>query len=170
MGLSASYVAASDADLAALEMLDPDTAGDEAFEILGRWYAENPTAEIGTSWHGLHYVLTGLADSTSRAGVPLSEAVLGCWESGAGTDGYATAVASRDVPRLLAALRAVDREALVDAFDPGQLAAHDIYPAIIWLRDRPKTLVLGLLDALDTLTAFWEATSARGLGALVRVS
>lgn len=165
MGLSASYVAASDDDLRALSRLDEDALGDA---VLAIWDGAT-TAGIEKAWHGLHFVLTGRDDSTSIGGVPLSEAVLGTFDTDTGNGAYATIVRSDRVPDLLAALRAVDREELVDGFEPARLAEHDIYPANIWLRDPPKALVLELLDALDALTELYEAAHARGLGVLVQV-
>lgn len=169
MGLSASYVAVGDDELSSLERLDHDAVGDAVAEGMWTGWSENPSAGIETQWHGLHFVLTGRDDSISISGVPLSEAVLGTFDFDAGHEGYATIIRSGRVPEILAALQAVDREALVDEFEPARLAERDIYPSTIWLRDPPKSLVLALLDALDTLTAFYEAARSRGLGVLVQV-
>ena len=169
MGLSASYVAVSDDELSSLERLDPDAVASAVADAMWTRWADNPSAGIETQWHGLHFVLTGRDDSTSISGVPLSEAVLGTFDFDTGSGAYATIVTAARVPELLGALRAVDREALVDGFEPARLAERDIYPATIWLRDSPKALVLALLDALDTLTTFYEAAHSRGLGVLVQV-
>lgn len=169
MGLSASYVAVGDDELSSLERLDHDAVGEAVMEGMWTGWSANPSAGIETQWHGLHFVLTGRDDSTSISGVPLSEAVLGTYDFDAGHDGYATIVRSGRVPEILAALQTVDRDALVDGFEPARLAERDIYPSTIWLRDSPKALVLGLLDALDTLTAFYSAVDSCGLGVLVQV-
>ena len=169
MGLAASYTAAHDDDLGSFYALDADAVGEAVQEAIWDRWATNPSVGIEKTWHGLHFVLTGSADSVTLGDVPLSEAVLGSYEFDAGTGGYATIIRSDRVEALLAALRAVDRELLVETFEPSQLAEQDIYPANIWLRDDPKSLVLELIGSLDTLIEFYEATRALGMGVLVQV-
>lgn len=169
MGLNATYHATSDADLAALASMAPEEAYESIQDFYDSRWADNPSVDIGTMWHGLHYLLTGRTDSTLVYGVPLSCAVLGASEEFDAGEGYVTVVGAQKVAGLLAALRDVDRDQLVRAFDPAQLAAEDIYPSHAWRPAEREALAARLVGALDTLVDFYTETQARGLGALVTV-
>lgn len=169
MGLNATYHAVSDDDLAALAMLPSEEVYESIQDSYDSRWAGNPSGDIGTMWHGLHYALTGYPDSTLIDDLPLSCAVLGTSEEFDAGEGYVTVVGSQEVAGLLAALRAVDRDRLVRSFDPAQLAAEDIYPSHAWRPAAREALAVQLVESLDSLVVFYTEAQARGLGVLVTV-
>lgn len=169
MGLNATYRAVTDDDLTALALMPPEEVYESIQDSYDSRWAGNPSGDIGTLWHGLHFVLTGYPDSTLIDDIPLSCAVLGASEEFDAGEGYVTVVGSQEVAGLLAALRAVDRTQLARSVDPAQLATEDIYPAHAWRPADRDALAAQLVDALDSLVVFYTQTQARGLGALVTI-
>lgn len=169
MGLNATYRAVTDDDLTALALMPPEEVNESIQDSYDSRWGSNPSGDIGTMWHALHFVLTGYPDSTLIDDIPLSCAVLGASEEFDAGDGYVTVVGSHEVAGLLAALRDVDRAQLARSVDPAQLAEEDIYPVHAWRADERGALAEQLVDALDSLVVFYAQTQARGLGALVTI-
>ena len=169
MGLNASYYAVTDDDLTALALAPAEDVYEAIQDAIGSRWEGNPSTDVATMWHALHFVLTGYPDSTLIDDLPLSCAVLGASEEFDAGEGYVTVVGSHQVADLLAALRTVDRAQLARAVDPERLAEEDIYPARAWRPDDRAALGAQLVKALDNLVVFYEATHARGLGALVTI-
>ncbi len=120
--------------------------------------------ELGTSWHGIHYLLTG----APRGGPPPLDFLLdGLWFGGALGDQWGEPLLHEppNVRRIARALRALPRDQVALRFDGGTMMQLDIYPHA-WSND---TADVGtrLLDDLDRLRSFVHHTASIGDGLLV---
>lgn len=93
------------------------------------------------SWHGLHYVLTGTAgEADGPLGFLLSGGeTVGEPDEDDGTDIPARLLLPDLVRRLDAALAGITGAEFARRFDPGRLAAEDVYPDI-WRESREDLL------------------------------
>ena len=144
------YLTVSDLD--ALEA-DPDVAG--------LWFADQEPLDLGTAWHGLHFLLNGSAWGGSA---PLFDAVLGGTALGDPTSyepiRFLSTVA---VAAVAAALPRADE--LVPRFTHKALRQAEIYPDSAW--DQPDALTAHLLPAYASLTALFARAAAAGEAILI---
>jgi hypothetical protein len=88
--------------------------------------------DLDKSWHGIHYLLTGMAGPVPE---PLGQAIMGGMEIGEdlgmGPPRFLEAAVVRKIAEQLAD---VSDEILRVRFDPKQMDALDVYPKI-WVRD-----------------------------------
>jgi hypothetical protein len=108
-----------------------------------------PTVYLDTMWDGLHYLLTGASAVAPRDDDPLSESVVGVHALGG--DDFVGCTENDEVPAIIDALDALDREALLHQANFPAFAAAGIFPNI-W-SDEPHVLRAELADALDAVTA-----------------
>jgi hypothetical protein len=135
------------ADVAALER-DPD---------LGAiWMADHEPVDIGTAWHGLHFLLTGSAWGGSP---PLRDAVLGGVPLGDPTSYEPVRFVSVDQVKAVAEALP-PAEQLVPRFTHKAMRQAELYPDTAW--DDPEALSGFLLPAYAELCdVFCQAAAAR---------
>ncbi|RKE11437.1 uncharacterized protein DUF1877 [Catellatospora citrea] len=122
-----------------------------------------PELDLGKSWHGVHYLLTGTAwDISQGAG----EAVLGGEEIGEdGGYGPARLFTPEAVRAVAAALDALDVDALRARFDPQAMTALDIYPNL-WAEMEFDYLAQNLTD----LHRFYRSAADDGQAILLVIT
>jgi hypothetical protein len=115
--------------------------------------------DIDKAWHGIHYLLTGLADGGA---LPQSLAVIGGQEFGPDV-GYGPArfLTAEQVRSVATSLSGISEEALSQRFNPKDMEAKQIYPAVIWVRDGHEALDYAL-EYYQQLQAFYQEAAARG--------
>lgn len=122
--------------------------------------------DLDTSWHGIHFLLTGTA---SEGHAPLDFLERGGREVGDVDLGYgpARAFLAAQVQAIHAALEQVDDAELAHRYDPQRMRMLEIHPDI-W--DRPAEEgdpLAELLSYLGELRRFLARVSERGHGMLV---
>lgn len=117
-----------------------------------------PTVHLGTMWDGLHYLLTGTSAAAPRDDDPLSESVVGVHVFDG--DDFVGCTENDELPAIIEALDAVDRDALLRAADFTDFAEAGISPNI-W-EGEPSVLRAGLADALDALAAVHRRAADEG--------
>jgi Domain of unknown function (DUF1877) len=115
--------------------------------------------DLDKSWHGVHYLLTGQSQGGPE---PQSLAVFGGEEFGPEI-GYGPArfLTADQVQEMADALARLPAEVLAKRFNPEDMAAKEIYPDVIWLRDGPRALDYAL-EGYQRLQAFYRDAAARG--------
>jgi hypothetical protein len=115
--------------------------------------------DIGKSWHGIHYLLTGSAAAVAG---PLSYAILGGTRILKDGKPISTSYLSPEQVRALAsALDLTSAADLRERFDPNAMKAHAIYPTVIW-KENPDDELEILLDDFQRLVAFYRTNANRG--------
>lgn len=130
---------------------------------------EGEGSDLDKAWHGIHYLLTRTA---SAGAPPLDFLVAGGRAVGAEDLGYgpARAFTSGEVQSIDTALRGVPEAELRRRFDPPDMLAKEIYPAM-WDRPPAQQDTLGyLLEYVGTLKEFVESTARRQLGLVIYLS
>lgn len=115
--------------------------------------------DLDKAWHGIHYLLTGLADGGAQ---PQSLAVFGGEEFGPEV-GYGPArfLTAEQVRSVAESLSGLSPEALAQRFDPKDMETKQIYPDVIWVRDGEEALDY-VLDNYQQLQVFYRDAAARG--------
>jgi hypothetical protein len=146
---------------------DPDTVDTLLYDDLDDEDAEMPEPELDLdkSWHGIHYLLTGTA---WEIGPGAGEAILGGEPIGA-DNGYGPArlLSAESVRAISAALNALDVETLRARFDPGAMAAADIYPNL-W--SQPDEFDSYLASNFTELQRFYRAAAESGDAVLLALT
>lgn len=139
-------------DLDALEA-DPDVAA--------LWFADGEPLDLGTAWHGIHFLLNGSAWGGSP---PLFDAVLGGTAVG-DPSSYEPIrfVSPAQVQAVAAALPSA--EELTPRFTHRALQQAEVYPDSAW--DRPDALTGFLLPAYAQLVALFQQAAAAGEAVLI---
>lgn len=121
--------------------------------------------DLATSWHGVHYLLTGTAWDTSTT---LGLAVLGGREVGDDVGyGPPRLLEPGEVREIATALADVDHELLRQRFDPGAFAGAEIYPTGIW---NEAAFDDYLLPHLADLTQFYSDAAQSGSAVLLELT
>ena len=156
MGIATFFVPVSAATLATLRR-DPDNAEamlypDDDADVEGSF-------DVDKAWHGLHYLLTG----TGYEGeAPIRWAILGDQDLGADLGmGGSSFLTPGQVREVAAALADFTEAELRANFDPHEMAAFDIYPGIIWMRDGQEALDF-VMAHFAPLVQFYADAAARG--------
>ncbi len=123
-----------------------------------------PDGDFEKSWHGLHYVLTGLADG----GEPPLNFLMGGGRELELTDGDTPLLthSSADTRRIAEALVRLSDEEVRGRVNPDEMQRLEIYPEI-W--DRPATVGY-LLEDVRRLRKTVSDVAKRGFGLLVSIS
>lgn len=130
---------------------DPEWA-EEMLELEQR--EEDPSCDLDKAWGGIEFLI-------EAAGVRFDLFMGG---EMIGDDGYTFGWSAEDVARAAQTLRAAPFEQLAPLFDAQQMISKKIYPNI-WADD----FALGYLrDNYAGLTEFFEATAAKGYGAIMQ--
>lgn len=157
MGMAQCFVAVSPGTLKHLrdqpeslsEYLYPDDGDSEPDHYV----------DVDKAWHGIHYLLTGTAFEGSGPG---ALAVFGGTEFGPEIGiGPARFLEPQQVRDVSAYLANLPIEQLKNAFDPQDMAAKEIYPEIIWVRDGTEVLDY-VLQHYQELVVFYRDAASRG--------
>ena len=157
MGMVACFISLSPAALADLQEA-PDRIEEYLYPDGGE--SEPPNyLEVDKAWHGIHYLLTGVAEGGPE---PQSLAVFGGEEFGPEV-GYGPArfLSPDQVRRVAESLATITPEALAQRFDAKDMEAQQIYPDVIWVRDGQAALDYAL-DNYQPLRVFYRDAAARG--------
>ncbi|MCF8607685.1 YfbM family protein [Gordonia sp. HY442] len=139
--------------------VDPDDAVRYVESVLA---AGAPSVDIDTAWDGLHFLLAGAPAAEPIEDDPLSEAVVGVYAFE--SDELVGVTPHDDLSRIIAALEAVDVDALVAAADVAAFTAAEVYPDD-WT-DRPtERLRTAFADVLN----IHRLCQADGLDLLVSI-
>ncbi|MCI4066073.1 YfbM family protein [Micromonospora sp. R77] len=124
-----------------------------------------PELDLDKSWHGIHYLLTGTGWQVSEGA---GTAILGGVEIGPDGGYGPPRLLDRDTVRAVAAaLDALDVETLRARFDPGAMAAADIYPDI-WTNGIDE--IDYLMSHFDHLRRFYHAAAVNSQAVLVAIT
>ncbi|HEX8439032.1 YfbM family protein [Archangium sp.] len=122
--------------------------------------------DIGETWHGLQYLLTG---SAWEGKPPLDFLVRGGEDVGdiPSDEGTARVFTADEVKALSKSLDALPEKTLLSRYDPAKMQAEDIYPGI-W-EEPPDDLdpKEELLSYFEELKKFMAGVARRGHGLLV---
>jgi hypothetical protein len=130
---------------------------------------EGHEADLDKAWHGIHYLLTGTAWEGEP---PLDFLVRGGRTVGTIEVGYSPArvLTAEETRRARDALRALTDEVLRARFDPDEMTALDLYPAI-WDRSPESDDTLGyLMENVRILRTFLDRSVAQGHGVVILLS
>ncbi|MEH0937814.1 YfbM family protein [Micromonospora psammae] len=157
--LSGEELAAVRADPTAVDTLLYGDLDDDETEM------PEPELDLDKSWHGIHYLLTGTA---WLIGEGAGAAVLGGVEIGQDGGYGPPRLLDEDTVRAVAtALDALDADTLRARFDPGAMAAADIYPNI-WTNGTDDLDYL--MSHFTELRRFYRAAAANGQAVLVALT
>ena len=162
MGLQAAYTRIDEATLDRLTDLDPDDLVDE---IDGLEESGAPTTYLDKMWDGLHFALTGVPASAPVEGDPLSEAVVGVHAFD--SEDFVGCTEVGELPRIVAALEAVDIAAVLARQDFAALAEAEVYPPV-WSGD-PASLRAELAEAFALLLEAHRQAASAGAHLLVTI-
>jgi len=156
MGMAAYFVSVTPSEV--------QHFADHPDELPGFLYQEREdttplsATDIDKAWHGLHYLLTGTAYGGA---LPLADAILGGEEFGEEMDyGPARLLAAPKVAAIAEALAALGPEQLKARYNPQDMDAKQIYPAI-WEGDGDTGFDY-LLDYFYTLQAYFAGVAGQG--------
>jgi hypothetical protein len=123
-----------------------------------------PAGDFEKSWHGLHYLLTGLVDG----GEPPLNFLMGGGRELEVEDGETPLLThdSADTRRIATALERLSDEEVRRRASPAAMSGLDLYPGV-W--SEPANLE-HLLEDLRRLRETVSAVAGRGLGLLVSIS
>lgn len=155
MGMRAAYTLVDELTLDRLVSLAPEVLVSTLEDLES---AGAPTVYLDKMWDGLHYLLTGTSAVEPQDDDPLSESIVGVHVFGG--DDFVGCTENDEVPPIIEALDALDRDALLDGADFSAFAAAGISPNI-WT-DEPAVLRAELADALEALTAVHRRAAAEG--------
>ncbi|WP_459646006.1 YfbM family protein [Kineococcus sp. NUM-3379] len=141
---------------------DPDVAASLLFGGDGD-DGDDPELDLDLAWHGIHFLLAG---SAWEVGEGAAAAVLGGEDVG-GDNGYGPArlLTAEAVHAVAAGLEPLDAEMLRARFDPGAMAAAEVYPEI-W-DEGPEVFDEYLAPHHDALRRFSLAAAADGRAVLL---
>jgi hypothetical protein len=132
--------------------------------------APDESVHLDKAWHGLHFLLTGTADSEEEPGCFV---ISGGEDIGEDDDGdpVARLLDPAQVRAFDAFLDTLTPEELRSRFDPERMTALEIYPAVIWTRPEEDDDSLGfLLSAFESLRESIAAAAAAGDSVVITVS
>ena len=115
--------------------------------------------DLDKAWHGIHYLLTGSADSNNTVA---SKVIMGGQDIGP-DNGYGAAqlLKPAEVKAIAKLLEATTPEVLRQRYKPQEMTRAQIYPGVIWERDGDKALDYVLKD-YEMLVAFYKRAAERG--------
>lgn len=160
--MRAAYTLVDELTLDRLVSLAPDVLVSTLEELEA---AGAPTVYLDKMWDGLHFLLTGVSAVAPRDDDPLSESVVGVHAFGG--DDFVGCTENDEVPAIIDALEALDREALLGDADFSQFAAAGIHPNI-W-SDEPHVLRSELAAALDALAGVHRRAADEGRHVVISI-
>jgi hypothetical protein len=130
--------------------------------------AQEGVFDLGKTWHGLHYLLTGTA---WEGDPPLNFVATGGTELGDDLGyGPARGLTSDEVQSVASALEDIPQESFLQRFDPEALTAAAIYPDI-WDRSAEEDDTRGYVAGYyDELRSFVLDAAAEGEALLVAMT
>jgi hypothetical protein len=165
MGMLGVYMALDDKSLNRLKKLKEDEIADEIENMEQHFDA----CDIGKSWDGLHFILTGYSAPNPIENNKLSEAITGIHNFSKNEDADFVAYTRNDeLAAIITAMESVDENTLKERFDPKLLRKHDIYPNI-WEDNKKECLCKELMNEFYGLLTFYKNTFKNGLHIVVSI-
>ncbi|WP_316569386.1 YfbM family protein [Neobacillus sp. YIM B06451] len=163
MGMIASFFRVSPKALQVLKA-NPDEAADLIFEMEE---IEELELDIDKSWHGIYFLLSGVADLDEPADGHIGRAVLGGHELGEDY-GYGPLryFEPDEVADIYNELKEISPDEFASRFDPKKLSDHGIYPMHKkWSEDDKAYLV----ENYDFLLRYYETAANNNEGMLMLI-
>ena len=135
--------------------------------VLGEW--EGIATDLDKAWHGIHYLLTGTAESGD---FPWCFLLVGGRAVGDVDVGYGPArvFSCAQTKNIHTALATLNEDHLRSRFKPSEMTAMDIYPEI-WSRGSPDDETIGyLLENYSILQGFLHQAVENEVGVVVYLS
>ncbi|WP_059173975.1 YfbM family protein [Bacillus sp. FJAT-27445] len=163
MGMIASFFRVSPKMLEMLKT-NPDEAGDLIFEIEE---IEELELDIDKSWHGIYFLLSGVADLDEPADGHIGRAVLGGHELG-DDFGYGPLryFEADEVTEIYNDLKAISPDEFASRFDPEKLSNHNISPMYKKWSEEDKEY---LVENYDFLLRYYEMAARNNEGMLLLI-
>ncbi len=167
MRLIANYMMVDDDTLDSLFGLDNDTLLEKVNELEK---ADTGLYCMDELWDGLHFLLTGTTASTPIEGDELSEAIVGAEAFNEDDDeaDFIAATESALLADIIAAMKDVDIEKLVESIDLSAFREEEIYPDI-WRDENTASLKQALTAAFNNLQAFYEEAEEQNANIVVGI-
>lgn len=131
---------------------------------------EGNTLDLDKAWHGLHFLLTGMADATEP---PLDFLVAGGHQIGPEEDGL-LALSADETRAIAAALAPLTREQLLARYVPARMRELAIAPPDRWQEVEEPEFFEGdfiwAFEYFEQLQAFVVEAAANGLGVVKEFS
>jgi len=162
MGIQAAYTLVDEQTLDRLVESAPEHLVDELERLE---LCEGSTVYLDKLWDGLHFLLTGVSASTPIDGSPLSEAVVGVHVFD--SDDFIGCTEQDELAAIIAALDAVDVDALLAAADFTAFSEAGLYPSI-WDGD-DDSLRRELSAAFTTLCQIHRRAAAEGMHLIISI-
>ena len=112
------------------------------------------SVDIDKAWHGVHWLLTGSAESDSSIA---SDVIFGGQPVGDPDEEMIQVIDEPRVARIASYLAELDEASLRARFDPQAMIRADVYPSGIW--EEPELLEDYLLPAVQQLKEFYAAAA-----------
>lgn len=163
MGMIASFFRVSPKGLEVLKA-NPDEAADLIFEMEE---VEELELDIDKSWHGIYFLLSGMADLDEPTEGHIGRAVLGGHELGEDY-GYGPLryFEPDEVAEIYNELKSISADELAGRFNPETLSEHGIYPMNKKWTEEDKDY---LVDNYDFLLRYYETAAKNNEGMLLLI-
>ena len=167
MGMYAEYRAYNDERLARLKKLNIDDLCD-AFEAEDE--DDMPVTDVDKMWDALHFILTGKGAGDPIEDDLLSIAIVGDQELVDDDELFNTYIAADMLPKIVAAMEAVDFSAKLAETPFSLLEKNDIYPSI-WEEDNDELEEIAeeLTEHFESLLDFYRECAANKLNVVVTI-
>ncbi|CEG28813.1 YfbM family protein [Bacillus sp. B-jedd] len=164
MGMIASFFRVS-ADTLKVLKANPDEAGDLVYEMEE---IEEQELDIDKSWHGIHFLLSGVADLDAPADGHIGRAILGGHELGEDM-GYGPLryFEPNEVREIYQELKQTAPEELAGRFDLNELNRHEIYPMNKRWSEEDKEY---LVENYDFLLRYYETAAGKNEAMLLLIN
>ena len=168
MGMYAEYRAYNDEQLARLKKLNIDDLFD-AFEEEDEDDSV-PVTDVDKMWDALHFILTGKGAGDPIEDDLLSIAIVGDQELVDDDELFNTYIAADILPKVVAAMEAVDFSAKLAETPFSLLEKNDIYPSI-WEEDNDELEEVAeeLTEHFESLLDFYRECAANKLNVVVTI-
>ena len=168
MGMYAEYRAYNDEQLARLKKLNID-------ELVDVFDEENendsvPVTDVDKMWDALHFILTGKGAGDPIEDDLLSIAIVGDQELVDDDELFNTYITADMLPKVVAAMEAVDFSAKLAETPFSLLEKNDIYPSI-WEEDNDELEEVAeeLTEHFESLLDFYRECAANKLNVVVTI-
>ncbi|HEY6620186.1 MAG TPA: YfbM family protein [Steroidobacteraceae bacterium] len=123
--------------------------------------------DIDEAWHGIHYLLTGSADSNKTLA---SKVIMGGKDIGPDRGyGPAQLLMPAEVKAIAKLLEETTPEMLRARYKPKEMTRAGVYPGEIWARDGDEAMQY-VLEYYKKLVAFYKLAALRGQAVILLIS
>lgn len=168
MGMYAEYRAYNDEQLARLKKLNID----ELVDVFDEKNENDsvPVTDVDKMWDALHFILTGKGAGDPIEDDLLSIAIVGDQELVDDDELFNTYIAADMLPKIVAAMEAVDFSAKLAETPFSLLEKNDIYPSI-WEEDNDELEEIAemLTECFENLLDFYRECAANKYNVVVTI-